>query len=93
MFVMIIGQGIVSPFFKFVMRYLEIKQKFIQKLYQWNYIKKEKTALRLIKGRQVPFVWSYSLNTKLVWFGFIYGVVSPICLLISAIALLLSYFY
>lgn len=34
----------------------------------------------------------YAFNVKMVWFGFLYGVVSPICILVAAMGMVISYF-
>lgn len=90
---MIIGQAILAPFLKFISRLFYFKQNFIRKLYDWNIIKKNNTALRLTKGKELPTAWAYSLNTKLVWFGFIYGIISPICLAIATLGMFLHWKY
>lgn len=36
---------------------------------------------------------AYAHNVKIVWFGFLYGVVSPICVAIATVGLFLSYFF
>lgn len=35
----------------------------------------------------------YAFNVKMVWFGFLYGVVSPISIFISFLGMLLCYFF
>lgn len=41
----------------------------------------------------MPFVVGYSRNVIIVWFGFLYGVVSPICVAIATIGMFLYYTY
>lgn len=41
----------------------------------------------------MPFTSSYAHIVEMVWFGFVFAVVSPICTLIAVSGMVLFYFY
>lgn len=45
------------------------------------------------KGSPVPFTDMYAYMVIIVWCSFIYAIVSPVCVLIGGLGMLLSYLY
>lgn len=94
MFTTIIIQAIVTNILDFVVHYFEIKQKiFIWLDNKKIAVKTHSEALKKFIGVHVPFVKCYAFNVKMVWFGFLYGVVSPICVFIAFIGMVMTYFF
>ena len=50
-------------------------------------------AYKTFKNIEVPFVQSYAHNVKIFWFSFIYGVVSPMCVVIGLVGMVMHYIY
>ena len=43
-------------------------------------------------GEEVPFVKSYAWNVKIIWFGFLYAVITPISVFIAFVGMTMLYF-
>lgn len=89
----IIIQAIVATIMHFIIYHYEIKQKIRKFLHDRSCKKMTQTeASNKLKGAEVSFAKRYAFNVKMVWFGFLYGAVSPICIFVAFIGMLLSYF-
>lgn len=87
-----ITQAFVTIIISFVFDMSEVKRELMRFLNEKGLIFKTQTqACRDYSGPEVPIVSGYAHLIKIVWFGFIYAVVSPICLPIAALALLIFY--
>lgn len=94
MFVTIVIQAIVVTLLDFGVYYFGVRQG----IYKWLDNKKIKLrthtqALSKYIGIQVPFVKCYAFNVKMVWFGLVYGIVTPISIFIVFIGMLMTYFF
>lgn len=56
-------------------------------------VKTQTESYATFKGSEVPFVNAYAHMVKIVWFSFLYGVVSPICVAIGTIGIFIYYYY
>ena len=52
----------------------------------------QKEANGEFKSPYIKFYEGYSIKVQLMWFGFAFSTVSPVCLPISGVGILLSYF-
>lgn len=94
MFTTILIQAIAATVLDFVLYHYEIRQQIYRALHNKKVsLLTQSEALKKFKGSEVPFVKCYSFNVKMVWFGFLYGVVSPIAIFIAFVGMLLTYFF
>lgn len=94
MLMLITAQGILANIAHFIIKYFELKQKFSRTLHNRHIsIKTQTEASYKFKGTSIPFVKAYCFVIKMVWFGFLYGVVSPLCTFIATIGMLLFYLF
>lgn len=56
-------------------------------------VKTQTEAFEAFKGLEIPFTKGYAFAIKLFWFGFIYGVVTPISIPIAAIGLIMFHIF
>lgn len=90
----IIMQALLATILDYFFYYYELKPKFYRKLHEYKIsMRTQSQAIHKFKGAEVPFVKCYAFNVKMVWFGFLYGVVSPISIFISFLGMLLCYFF
>jgi hypothetical protein len=94
MFTTIIIQAIFINVLDFFIHFFEIKQK----LFKWLDNKKispktQSQALRKFVGFPVPFVKCYAWNVKIIWFGFLYAVITPISVFIAFVGMTMSYYF
>lgn len=88
----IIMQSFVSITSAFLLEITEIKKGVDRCLNEIGLTFSTQTqANRNYSGSEVPFVTGYAHLVKIVWFGFLYAVISPICLLVAAAGIF--YFY
>lgn len=89
----IIIQAIVTNILDFIVNYFDIKQKIFIWLDNKKMAMKTHTQANLkFIPVQVPFVKCYAFHVKIVWFGFLYAVVTPISVFIAFVGMLMTYF-
>lgn len=93
MFTTIIIQAIFINIVDFIVHFFDIKQKI------WIWLDNKKIspkthsqALHKFIASPVPFVKCYAWNVKIIWFGFLYAVITPISIFIAFLGMLLSYY-
>lgn len=93
MIVLIVFKGIVSNTVSFLEEYFEITLKIKEWIFKKNIIKKTQVEAHEELKSQIDFSSKCADLTQLFWFSIIFGIISPICIFVACVGLLLWIIY
>ena len=92
MFTAILIQSFISVPLAFLLDYFDVSPRISKFLHDKKISMKTQTeGYQTFNSTQVLFVPIYCHVIVIAWFGFLYGVVSPICIAVAAIGFALYY--